>query len=279
MNIMTEDRIMHGVVGLAFWMGYLYVGKLLKLPRRSIIERAGMVLAVLFGTWVSDWDLFLGIGYHRSPLTHSILPFLIFTPIFRPISRYVFPIGFGLGLASHLFWDIIFYGNVHWISGRMEDRLFLGVNMAILFFLIARTERKIEPAAEPTPASQGFTLIETLVAMMILSIAIVTIFQLFSGSLRAGKLSDNYSRAVFHAKEKMEEILISEKMAEGDFQGRFDDEFQWKAEIRRSDTLKDSSPPLNTFAIRVDVRWREAESLKSVSVSTLKIAEELRRDK
>ncbi len=273
---MTEDRIMHGVVGLAFWIGYLYLGKILKLPRRSIIERTGMVLAVLLGTWVSDWDLFLGIGYHRSPLTHSILPFLIFTPIFRPISRYVFPIGFGLGLASHLFWDIIFYGNVHWISGRMEDRLFLGINMAILFFLIARTERRNKPA-ELT--SQGFTLIETLVAMMILSIAIVTIFQLFSGSLRAGKLSDNYTRAVFHAKEKMEEILISEKMAEGDFQGRFDDEFQWKAEIRRSDTLKDSSPPINTFAIRVEVFWRESESPKTITVSTLKIAEELRREK
>lgn len=120
--------------------------------------------------------------------------------------------------------------------------------------------------------SAGFTLIETLVAMMILSISLVAILQLFSGGLRSARLSENYSRAVFHAREKMEEILVSDKMATGDLEGRFDDEFRWKAEIRHLDTVKDSNPSTDTFAIRVEIRWYEGEVQKRFDISTIRIA-------
>ncbi|HAO22175.1 MAG: hypothetical protein BWK80_48010 [Desulfobacteraceae bacterium IS3] len=124
-----------------------------------------------------------------------------------------------------------------------------------------------------TRKSKGFTLIETLVAMMILSISLVAILQLFSGGLRSARLSENYSRAVFHAREKMEELLVSQKMAPGELEGRFDDEFRWKAEIRHLDTIKDSNPSTDTFAIRVEIRWHEGEAQKRFDVSTIKIAQ------
>jgi prepilin-type N-terminal cleavage/methylation domain-containing protein len=57
----------------------------------------------------------------------------------------------------------------------------------------------------------GFTLLETLVAMMILSIALVIIFQLFSGALNAGHISEAHTRAVWHAREKMDELLRCRK--------------------------------------------------------------------
>jgi hypothetical protein len=37
-------------------------------------------------------------------------------------------LGYGVGLASHLLWDIYDYGNVHWFPGGFIDRLWLGVN-------------------------------------------------------------------------------------------------------------------------------------------------------
>jgi len=90
-------------------------------------------VAMSLGTWVSDWDLFLGIGFHRSPITHSALPALLFGWL---ILKYKLPkmliIGFSIGLASHMLWDIIAYGNVQWISGGNNDRLFLFVNFIIL---------------------------------------------------------------------------------------------------------------------------------------------------
>jgi prepilin-type N-terminal cleavage/methylation domain-containing protein len=50
----------------------------------------------------------------------------------------------------------------------------------------------------------GFTLIEVLVAMVVLSVSLVSIFQLFSGGLNARRRAEEVARATFHAREKME---------------------------------------------------------------------------
>ncbi|MCP4349784.1 MAG: prepilin-type N-terminal cleavage/methylation domain-containing protein [Desulfobacterales bacterium] len=127
--------------------------------------------------------------------------------------------------------------------------------------------------------SDGFTLIETLVAMMILATSLVVILQLFSGGLKAGRLSDEYTRAVFHAKEKMEEILLTEELADGAAYGEFDADFKWRAEIRYIEPPEDSESeekkkqaPVDMFRITVDVSWHEGNSEKHFEVSTLKIA-------
>ncbi len=78
---------------------------------------------------------------------------------------------------------------------------------------------------------KGFTLIETLVAIMILSISLVVIMQLFSGGLKAGKISDDYLHGIFHAREKMEELLISDDLLPGNYSGTFEDGYQWAAAV------------------------------------------------
>jgi hypothetical protein len=87
-----------------------------------------MLPFALLGTWVPDWDLFLGIGFHRSPITHSALPVILIALFTKPFSSYAVVVGFGLGVASHLFWDVVEYGNVHWIPGGFLDRAFLVAN-------------------------------------------------------------------------------------------------------------------------------------------------------
>jgi len=55
--------------------------------------------------------------------------------------------------------------------------------------------------------SAGFTLLEVMVAVAILAVGMVSLFQLFSGSLRSAKVSGDYSKAVIGAQKKMDEIL------------------------------------------------------------------------
>ena len=64
---------------------------------------------------------------------------------------------------------------------------------------------------------------------MILSISLVVIMQLFSGGLKAGKLSDDYLSGIFHAREKMEELLMSDNLLPGSYSGAFEDGYQWAA--------------------------------------------------
>ena len=130
---MTIDRMIHLAVGIAFFALFL---KLSRTSNDSKFLIMGLITMAI-GTWMPDWDLWLGIGYHRSPLTHSALPAILFAIIvFKSKLSPVLLIGFSLGLASHLFWDIIAYGNVHWIKGGNNDRMFLFVNTVILIIAV-----------------------------------------------------------------------------------------------------------------------------------------------
>ena len=69
--------------------------------------------------------------------------------------------------------------------------------------------------------------------MSVLAICLVVILQLFSGGLKSGRVSDAYTRGIFYAREKMEEILLSESPEEGVNEGDFDDDYRWRSEIVR----------------------------------------------
>lgn len=121
---------------------------------------------------------------------------------------------------------------------------------------------------------RGFTLIEVLVAMSILAISLTVVLQLFSGGLKSSRLSDEYTRGIFYAREKMDEILLAEELNEGVISGEFDDGFKWRAKARRLDITeaKDDRLPFRAFNIRVDVSWSEGEKEKSFAVSSIKLA-------
>jgi len=126
---MTTDRLIHLIVGIVFFIGFIKFTNL-KITKQNLF--LGFITMAI-GTWIPDWDLYLGIGFHRSPLTHSILPVLLILPIaFKKTLPTILIIGFSLGLSSHLFWDIIAYGNVQWIKGGNNDRLFLLANCIAL---------------------------------------------------------------------------------------------------------------------------------------------------
>ncbi len=121
----------------------------------------------------------------------------------------------------------------------------------------------------------GFTLIETLVAMAILSISLVVILQLFSGGLKSSRLSDNYTRAIFHAREKMEEILLDDNFTDMAMEGEFSDGFEWKAQTFRfePDQEEETKLPVDIFSIKVNVSWHEGRQEKHFEISTLKTGE------
>jgi general secretion pathway protein I len=121
--------------------------------------------------------------------------------------------------------------------------------------------------------NRGFTLIETLVATSILAISLVVILQLFSGGLKSSKLSDDYTRGIFHAREKMDEILLAGELSEGVIGGDFGDGFKWRAEALHLDIheAKDVKLPFRAFNINVDVMWDAGGHEKHFAISALKL--------
>lgn len=105
-------------------------------------------------------------------------------------------------------------------------------------------------------ASDGFTLMEILVAVMLLSISLTLIMQQFSGGIRNISLSEKYSAAVTHARNLMEEILAEPVAAEGDQNGVIDEEFRWQRTMRFLKPQDGSNNSLvKQLYVKVRVEW------------------------
>jgi general secretion pathway protein I len=113
---------------------------------------------------------------------------------------------------------------------------------------------------------EGFTLIEVTVAMAILGISLVLIMQLFSAGLKSAKASCDYTIAIVHAKDKMEQLSAT---LEND-SGTFDDGFKWEAEVEDYKQAEESDYKLKKLIIKI--LWPDAlKQPKSIEMVSLKM--------
>ena len=121
-------------------------------------------------------------------------------------------------------------------------------------------------------SEQGFTLLEVLVATMVLGIAVVVLLQLFSGALDQARRADDYTRAVSHARAKMEELLLDPPGVALMERGDFDDGYRWAWEV-----LPDTDAPVETLGvqpvmIRVTIGWGFDYRPKEYHLQTMALA-------
>jgi len=117
---------------------------------------------------------------------------------------------------------------------------------------------------------RGFTLLEVLVAFAILSLAVVSMIQLFSQGLRLLKVSGDYQQAALLADQKAREV---ETVREGVETGREGD-FEWERRATVTTVPEELTVsgvnPIRLFRVTVQVRWGG----RSVEVATLRTARE-----
>ena len=115
-------------------------------------------------------------------------------------------------------------------------------------------------------AEPGFTLLEVLVATLILGLAVVTLIQLSSQGLRLVKLSDEQQQAALLADRL---ARAPEALAEGVETGR-EGALGWErrvALLRAPDELiPPSGPAPELRALTVTVRWGSGRSLELSSL-------------
>jgi len=123
--------------------------------------------------------------------------------------------------------------------------------------------------------NKGFTLIEVVVALAILGVGLIVIIELFSGGLRLGKTSEEYTKAVEYARMKMEEIAVQRSVEEGIEEGGFDDVFHWRVGAKKMDILpieksSDFKPPVDLYQIQVNITWKSGSKERSVGIESYK---------
>jgi general secretion pathway protein I len=124
-------------------------------------------------------------------------------------------------------------------------------------------------------STTGFTLIETVVALAILGIGLTVIIELFSGGLRLGRTSQEYTRAMGYGRMKMEEIISKRNIKEGTDEGDFDKTCRWQVDVKKIDLLPvgkdlDLKPPVDLFLVKVNILWKSGSKERSASLETYK---------
>lgn len=130
--------------------------------------------------------------------------------------------------------------------------------------------RKIMVLPGPEKNAQaGFTLLEVMAAVAILGIGIVMVIQLFSGGLGLAKSSDDYTRRVLLAKEKMDETLSSGNLAERETSGVTVDGLAWSVRVSPFEMKNAEETEAKVYRVFVSAEGQGTRK-KTYTLTTLK---------
>ncbi|MGB9627186.1 MAG: type IV pilus modification PilV family protein [Thermodesulfobacteriota bacterium] len=132
---------------------------------------------------------------------------------------------------------------------------------------------------------KGFTLIEVVVGLAILGVGLMLIIELFSGGLRLGRVSEEYTKAIHYGRAKLEEFTLKLPTQEGEEEGKFNENYRWMVETKRMELLPferdlNFKPPVECYHIKVHVIWKsglEERSIDLESYRTIKLETEEKR--
>ena len=120
----------------------------------------------------------------------------------------------------------------------------------------------------------GFTIMEILVAVMLLAISFTIIMQQFSLGLKNISMSETYTQAVSYARNIMEETFSDTSIKEGQVNGVIKERYAWQRNIKLlSVGNAQSSLPLVEYEINVSVSWQFSGKEKRIELTTMKVME------
>ena len=128
------------------------------------------------------------------------------------------------------------------------------------------------------PAAGGFTILEVLVAFVVLAVALGSLMQIFSGGLREAQVADEYARASQVAQSKLAGVTAVEKITESATEG-VEDGFAWKLVVSpydereegaEADRARDYGLRVRLVKVESTVAWRASDGRdRDVRLATL----------
>ena len=116
----------------------------------------------------------------------------------------------------------------------------------------------------------GFTLLEVLVAMLVLSVAVVAVLQLLGGGLRLARASADHVGATLLASAKLSEVG-REPLEEGESEGQ-EGEYRWIRRIAVDRALLPAPPArvevdtVRVARVSVEVQWGRSRRVELVTL-------------
>ncbi len=130
--------------------------------------------------------------------------------------------------------------------------------------------------------NRGFTLIEIAVAMAILGIGVVTLQQIYQGSLRLQNRASRQSRAVLHARAQMDALFFQRLIKDGTSEQTTREGFRTRVTVRHATPEEGGADDkglgfeLETGLryLEVEVAWSDGSGMKTYTLRSLRMASE-----
>ncbi|GAA0916133.1 hypothetical protein GCM10009552_34320 [Rothia nasimurium] len=120
---------------------------------------------------------------------------------------------------------------------------------------------------------RGFSLLETIAAILLLSIAFGALVQVSGASTHLTTKATKQSRAAMWADSKLEALGHGEPFIAGHSEGRFDTTFRWDMTI--TPAAEDTSD-LHLYRVDLDVLWKEGMTTARLHFITLRLQDEIK---
>jgi general secretion pathway protein I len=120
----------------------------------------------------------------------------------------------------------------------------------------------------------GMTLIEVLVAFVVLSVTLAVILQIFTGGMRNARLADSYSRAVFLAESRLAAVGMEQPLVQGEEHGQVGQDLQWRVIVMPVDDPGAADRrllPVRLYEVQIRVMWAEDGHSRQIALNTLKL--------
>lgn len=124
-------------------------------------------------------------------------------------------------------------------------------------------------------ASRGFSLIEVLVAFVVLSLALSVLMRIFSGGTHNAALASDYSHAVLLAETKLAAAGVDTPLQEGVATGNADERYRWQTSVRMLPATAETpaaSSPVGLFEVEARILWQDGGKERVVALNTLRVA-------
>jgi general secretion pathway protein I len=122
------------------------------------------------------------------------------------------------------------------------------------------------------------TLIEVLVAFVVLSMTLAVIMQIFSGGMRNARLAGAYSYALILAESQLAAAGVEQPLSVGQSSGQTGPDLTWRTTVELFDdggAAERLLLPTRLYQVRAQVSWNEGGRERQVQLTSLRLGPRL----
>ena len=120
----------------------------------------------------------------------------------------------------------------------------------------------------------GYTLVEVLVAFVILALTLTVLMRIFSGGLRNVSVSSDYATATLIAESRLAATGVDEPLRPGEASGSEGERFEWTVSVQDYEPwpgYRSAAKGVGAYRVDVRVEWPHGDNTRSVALSTVRL--------